>query len=172
MAESAFIQKVSIKHDMILDYLIANPTLKRTEVAAHFQVTSAWLSTIIHSCAFQELLKQRQNEVFSVAVLQPIRDKLMGAANMAADRLMEVLPFESDPKTLNTILDTTLSNLGFGQKTVGTPVNQQNNFTINVTKDELASARALIGRVPSAVLSPPAPSEQVYIPAPEYREEV
>ncbi len=172
MAESAQIQKVSIKHDVLLDYLIANPTMKRSEVAAIFGVTQAWLSTIIHSCAFQEKLRQRQDQVFEVAVLRPIQEKLMGAANMAADRLMEVLPLESDVKTLNTVLDTTLANLGYGQKAAGTPVNQQNNYTFNISKEDLAGARALIGRVGAGpmpgVLSGPAPAEeQVYIPAPE-----
>lgn len=169
MAESAQIQKVSIKHDVLLDYLIANPTAKRSEVAAIFGVTQAWLSTIIHSCAFQEKLRQRQDQVFEVAVLRPIQEKLMGAANMAAERLMEVLPLESDAKTLNTILDTTLSNLGYGQKSVGTPI-QQTNVTVNISKEDLAGARALIGRAAMgdpmpAVLLGPAPSAETYTPS-------
>jgi len=90
---------------------------------------------------------------------------------------MEALNFETDTKTLNTVLDTTLSNLGYGQKLVGTPVNQQNNFTLNISKEDLAGAREMIGRVkqadaPSLLESLPAgvsflpPSERsVYIPA-------
>lgn len=173
MAESAQIQKVSIKHDAILDFLVANPTAKRSEVAAVFGVTVPWLSTIIHSCAFQELLKQRQDLIFDVAVVRPIQEKLMGVASMAAERLMEAVQYESDTKTLNTVLDTTLANLGYGQKTVGIPVNQQNNFNITVSKEELAGARALIGKVQSVVetqevLPSPQPRESVYIPAKEH----
>lgn len=183
MALSAQIAKVSIKHDAILDFLVANPTLKRSEVAGYFGVTVPWLSTIIHSCAFQDLLKQRQDLIFDVAVVQPIRDKLMGAANMAAEKLMEALTYETDTKTLNTVLDTTLANLGYGQKTVGIPVNQQNNFTLNITKEDLAGAREMIGRVkqaevPSLLESLPAgvsflpPSEKsIYVPDSVYTQD-
>jgi hypothetical protein len=173
MAESAFVQKVSIKHDVILDYLVANPTAKRTEVAAIFGVTPAWLSTIIHSCAFQERLRLRQDELFTSAVVQPIQDKLMGVAQIATERLMEVVQYESDPKVLSQVADTALKNLGYGQKVVGVPVNQQNNITFNVTKEELAGARALIGRVQTVsvsdgLLESPAALESVYTPSLEY----
>lgn len=166
MAESAQVAKVSIKHDAILDVLVANPTLRRSEVAAMFGVTVPWLSTIIHSDVFQEKLRERQDLVFDIAVVRPIQEKLMGAANMAAERLMENLQYESDTKTLNTVLDTTLKNLGYGQKSTGTPVNQQNNFTFNVTKEELADARKLIGRAASLTGIEQSVTEVEYIPLP------
>ncbi len=166
MAESAQVAKVSIKHDAILDVLVANPTLRRSEVAAMFGVTVPWLSTIIHSDVFQEKLRERQDLVFDIAVVRPIQEKLMGAANMAAERLMENLQYESDTKTLNTVLDTTLKNLGYGQKSTGTPVNQQNNFTFNVTKEELADARKLIGRAASLTGIEQSVTEAEYIPLP------
>lgn len=163
MAESAQVAKVSIKHDAILDVLVANPTLRRSEVAAMFGVTVPWLSTIIHSDVFQEKLRERQDLVFDVAVIRPIQDKLLGMANQTVERLMEAVQFESDPKTLNTILDTTLKNLGYGQKSVGAPVNQQNNFTFNVTKEELADARKLIGRGSQVPLEQVV-TDAVYVP--------
>ncbi len=166
MAESAQVAKVSIKHDAILDVLVANPTLRRSEVAAMFGVTVPWLSTIIHSDVFQEKLRERQDLVFDIAVVRPIQEKLMGAANIAVERLMENLQYESDTKTLNTVLDTTLKNLGYGQKSTGAPVNQQNNFTFNVTKEELADARKLIGRASGLSALEQTVTEAEYIPLP------
>lgn len=176
MAQSAQVNKVSIKHDAILDFLVANPTLKRSEVAGYFGVTVPWLSVIIHSDVFQELLKQRQDLIFDVAVVRPIQEKLMGTANLAIEKLMESLQFETDTKTLNTVLDTTLSNLGYGQKNQGHPVNQQNNITLNVSKEDLSAARELIGQARAPRLESPTINGEeslsgVYIPAKQHSRE-
>lgn len=168
MAESAQIQKVSIKHDVLLDFLIANPTMKYGEVAVLFGVTRAWLSTIIHSHAFQERLKTRQDELFSVAVVRPIQEKLMGVAALATEKLMEVVEYESDARVLSQVADTALKNLGYGQKTIGPPApSQAVNVTVNITKEELADARALIGKVSSVEALPTPVVEVTYLPSPE-----
>ena len=74
MAKSVQIQKMSARHEAILQFMIANPTMKMSKVAAHFGVTGAWLSTIIWSDAFQNQLARRHDELFDVAVGRGIAD--------------------------------------------------------------------------------------------------
>lgn len=79
---------ISPRHVAIADFLVANPQMKKSEIAAKFGVTPAWLSVIIHSDAFQALLRQKQNEAFSF-LIAPIADKLNHIAHQALDRLSE-----------------------------------------------------------------------------------
>jgi len=146
MAESAGIKRVSIKHEAIIDFLIANPTMRLRDVAAHFGVTQPWLSCIIHSDAFQTLLREKQGVVFHHTVL-PIREKMMNIGHMALDKLAEQLPMETDTRTIANVAESVLDRLGFGTK--GAVVNINNtvqNTQVNVLRDELEAARALIGK--------------------------
>lgn len=149
MAESAQIQKVSPRHEAILNYLIANPTVKKAEVAAQFGVSQAWLSTIIHSDAFQAKLRARQEEVFEVAVLSGIEDKLLGVAHQAAERLGELLPLQDNVRDISDTMDKALKSLGYGRA----PVIQQNinnNYgeqqINNLTAADIERARELVGK--------------------------
>ena len=141
------IQAVSTKHEAILNYLLSNPEAKKGEVARMFGVTQSWLSVIIHSSSFQAKLKERQEEVFQDAVMLPIQDKLMGVAHIAAEKLIEKLPYEDDVKVVTDTMDKTLKNLGYGQRTVGTPVQQNNTLILGGQVDGKAieRARALVG---------------------------
>ena len=84
MSASASIQKVSHKHEAILNFLLANPTLQMGEVAVHFGVSFPWLSTIVHSHAFQDQLKRRQDQVFESAILGTVEEKLGADAALLA----------------------------------------------------------------------------------------
>lgn len=146
MAESVQIKKLSNKHEAILQYIVANPTLKYKEVAAHFGVSIAWLSIIINSSAFKEQLAVRQDELFDAAVLSPLSEKLSAAADMTLEQYMEQIPnFTADQAI--TANDKIFGRLGYGaqkQPVLGDNNNVQVNH-YHVNPQILAKAREKIG---------------------------
>ncbi len=148
MAESAQIQKMSHKHEAILNHILANPTQKLGEVAGEFEVTQAWLSTIIWSHAFQNQLAMRQNELFDTAVLQDLGSKLNAAAHMTLDEYMEKVPNLTADQLISGS-DKILGRLGFGSRAPsGTTIQGDVNQTVvhnHVSKEILDEARSRIG---------------------------
>lgn len=145
MSASASIQKVSHKHEAILNFLIANPTLKMGEVAAHFNVTFPWLSTIVHSHAFQDQLARRQDEVFESAILHTVGEKLDAAAQVTMDAYLDKVPmFTADQ--LISAQDKLLGRLGYGSNGKSAQIGTQINVQVNhVSKEILEEARNRIG---------------------------
>lgn len=166
MAESAQIQKMSHKHEAILNYILANPTEPMGNVAGYFGVTFSWLSTIVHSHAFQDQLSRRKDEMFDSHILQGVGDKLTAAANVTLEAYLEKVPTLT-PDQLISASDKILNRLGYGSKgAAGTTINGnvvQNIQNNHVSKDVLEEARSRIGQTqvgqddsPAALPSAPA----------------
>lgn len=141
MAESVQLKRMSVRHDAIAEFLIANPNMRMGAVAAAFGVSPAWLSTIIHSDIFQEYYKRVKGEFIDTRIL-PLRDKLMGIVDTAVDRLAEQAQV-ADTKTTLDIADRILGRLGYGTKPQGPTTIVQNNVVMSsLTPQELADARS------------------------------
>lgn len=141
-------QKVSHRHEAIINYMVSNPTAKLGQVAVKFGMTQSWLSVLIHSSSFKAKLQARQETIFTEEVCATVEERLMGVASVATDRLLELVPRETDVRVITNAMDKTLKNLGYGQKTVGTPLQQNNTLVINggaVTASTLNRARDLVG---------------------------
>lgn len=134
------IKRVSIKHEAILNFLLAHPLVKMRDVAAHFEVSQPWLSQIIHSDAFQRQLRARQDVHFDASIL-PLMDRMQLVAENAVDKLLAEIPHETDVAKLNQVVDKTLNRLGYGTSVPQTQVNVQ----VNVEASALDRARQLIG---------------------------
>lgn len=144
MAQSASIQKMSHKHEEILNYLLANPLMKLSEVAGHFEVTQPWLSTIIHSHAFQNQLSLRQDQVFDSAILAGLDEKLGAAAHQTLDAYLEKVPSLTADQLISA-QDKLIGRLGYGSNGAGKPgVAVQVNIN-HVQKEVLEEARNRIG---------------------------
>ena len=146
MAQSASIAKMSHKHEAILNYMLTNPTHPMSLVAGHFEVSQPWLSTIVHSHAFQDQLARRKDEFFEVAVLAELGEKLGAAAHQTIDAYLEKVPTLSADQLISA-QDKLLARLGYGTNGKGNggggvTVNIQNN---HVTKEVLKEARDRIG---------------------------
>jgi len=142
------IQKVSHKHEEIMNFMLANPTHKLGDIARHFGMTQAWLSCVIHSEAFQARLAEKQEAIFSGTVL-PLKEKLEGVAHQLLDKLEERIPTMADKELVN-LTDNTLNRLGFGTKPQGTTPGAPAEFSLTLTlRTELEQARSLIGARPS-----------------------
>lgn len=146
------LQRISIKHEAILNYMLTNPAEKLGKVAEHFRVSQAWLSVIVHSDVFQGLLAEK-NQEFSHESLIPLREKVLGVAHLAVDKLSEAIEHSSPVSDKAYIADTTnlvLKSLGYGASVGpaaggGAPV--VNNTVIVANKDDLAKARGLMRAV-------------------------
>lgn len=165
MAENQ-IKSLRPHHDAILNYLLANPTAKMTEVASEFGVTPAWLSVVINSDVFQTKLRARQDEVFECTIAADIKDKLLGVAHLAVEKLSESLSYETDTKTISDATNMALKNLGFGQKVIGTQINlsQENKTQVNVSAEIIENARALVGKARQVMEEPPLELERQALP--------
>jgi len=151
------IKNVGIQHDAIMDFLIANPTMKKSEVAMHLGVSAPWLSVIIHSDVFQAKLREKSEETFNAVVI-PLRDQLLGVARVGVEKLGEALENASAISDKDFIADTTdsiLKNLGYSPRSAA-PTTQsatQVNVTV-VDSTVLAEAREKMRAIPSSTLPP------------------
>ena len=150
MAESASVAKLSIRHDAILHFMLANPTVPKGEVALRFNVSEAWLSVVCNSQAFLEARARLTDELFHESVL-PLREKMVVAADKALDRMLTQIPVETDLDKLRKTTETVLQACGYsspkGPPASPTTINnntQINNFG-NASPDVLARARKMIG---------------------------
>ena len=85
------LQRLNHRHEGILRWLLANPQKPLSQCAIDLGYTQPWLSVVIHSQAFQAELKTRQLLLFGEASLE-IKDKLVGVAHLALDKIIEAMP--------------------------------------------------------------------------------
>lgn len=137
------IKKLTVNHNAIADWLIANPGKGQQRTCAkEFDITESWLSTLINQDAFQSLLKNKQAEVFDQVVI-PLQDKIAGVAHASVEKLGKILDDTKDGRLVKDIADSALKALGYGgQKTSAQLIinNTQNNLTVN--QAALAEARS------------------------------
>lgn len=140
------IDRLSHRHEMIINWLILNPDRPLSACAAHFGYTQAWLSQIIHSDIFQAKLRQRQERIFD-HVAAEIPEKLNALGHAAIDKLGRVLDETADPKLVLDTFDKVLHRLGYAPKTAKSDapvtINQQANVYV-VDPSTLALARQSI----------------------------
>jgi len=167
MSASAEIAKVGTWHESLIAYIVANPSQRRSEVARHFQVSPAWLSTVINSDVFQARLRERQDEFFGAATA-PIRERLEGIAHLAIDRMEDKLPFENDLSEIREVAKLALTSLGFGNgangKNAPGPHMVQNNNFYSVPSEVINAARERILNQQGTLLEN---VPEKHLPAPE-----
>lgn len=145
------IQSLSHRHDAILTFVLANPTMPLWQVAQYFNVSQPWLSVVIHSDIFQKKLRERQDLVFN-ATLLPIAAKIEHLAHQALDKLTEKVEMGVvGEETLRKTADMALQSLGYGTRG-NSPAAANGNFTqVNnyiVDREVLAQARARLTKEP------------------------
>lgn len=150
------------KHHAIMDFLLANPRESYSRVAAHFNVSPSWLSTVINSDIFQARLAQRR-ALMDQALNHNLTDRLSTIAEKSLGSLEDAL--EDEAVSVNTQLDIaklSLQALGFLGKPASSPTvvvnnNTQNN-TISVADDAIQRAHTRIKDAATAhglLLEPP-----------------
>lgn len=135
--------RISITHDAVMDWLLVNPGKGQMRLCAeYFGFTRAWLSSMIHSDAFQAKLRDKQEDHHKTNII-PLRDQINGVAQRAIERLGEKVEEVEDPRLLVDVADKMLHRLGYAPKVdmnPGVTANTQNNF-YGVSPELLAQAR-------------------------------
>ena len=138
------IKRLSIRHEAIMEWLIANPSAKLAECARSFGVSQPWLSCIIHSDAFKGRYQELIGENIDQRVM-PLRNQLTGVAATAIQKLGTAVEASSDPDFLLATVDKTLHRLGYAPQSAqpaaaGTLNQTQINF-YSASKEDLERAR-------------------------------
>ncbi len=133
------LKKLSVNHNAIADWLIANPGRGQQGLCAEeFGITQSWLSTLINQDAFQSLLKNKQSDIFD-EVIVPLKDKIAGVAHRSVEKLGEILDTTNDGRLVKDISDSMIKALGYGQE--HKPGVTINNTTLTINQIALQEAR-------------------------------
>lgn len=149
MAENQ-IQKVGPNHEMMINWLIANPDRPHNDAAREFGVTPTWFSIVVNSDAFKAKLKERQDQLYD-KLSTGVVTRLKAVSEVSLEKLGDMVHDSMDPNFILESTEMLLKAQGMGgQKSGGAPsgassFSQQNNYIFPVVdKDNLAEARARI----------------------------
>src|SRR6185436_19048247 len=117
------IQKVHYTHEAMIDLIVAKPWISQREIAAFFGYTEAWISLVVRSDAFREMLAAKNIEVRG-PLFEEMENKLEVLEHKSIDVLMEQLEMKQNPEVALKALDITTRSMGYGAK-AGVQINQQ-----------------------------------------------
>lgn len=139
------IRRTSYSHEAFANWLLENPHRPLRDAAEYFEYTQSWLSTILHSDAFQELLRSKQALVEQM-IIADIPAKLRATTDVALEKLSAKIEKSEDPDYLLDATDKLLHRMGYAPSSARNPgavnlsqTNIQNN--ISVSAPDLAAAR-------------------------------
>jgi hypothetical protein len=137
----AELKNLSVRHDQIMDWLIANPALPLSACAAAFGLTQPWLSCIIHSDLFQAELTKRKDFVFGEVALT-VKDRITALAHDSLQRLQNRISVCDDVDQLNDTAELAIKALGFGAPRPAQGASVHIGSVNVVSREILAEARA------------------------------
>lgn len=156
---------LTVRHESIMQHMIANPTAKLGDVARAFRVSAPWLSCIIHSHAFKSKLREQQDVIFG-NLTATIGEKLEAIAHVALDNIGENLATNTSLEANLEVAKSVLHNLGYAPRSAATPAPAAQISIINVDKGTLADARAILsGQAPAQPQAQPQLHEAIAIDA-------
>lgn len=148
MAESVQIQSMSPRHQAIADWLLANPSMKRGDLAKEMGVSESWLSIVIHSDVFQLYFAARR-EKHEDLLRTKIVGKQLEVTLQALDRLKTVLDDDKvDGRLVLDVAEKTAERLGFVSRPSKRTATEERSLTFSrpVNPGTLAEARETITR--------------------------
>lgn len=141
------IKKLSWWHESIVDWMLLNPEGKLGQCARDLGVTASWLSTIVNSQLFRELLAKRRLEHAS-NISTSVIDKTQGITHLALELVEERLSRDDVmPLSYKEIRETAelgLKAMGYTARSGGAVVinNPSGAVQVNtVTPEMLENAR-------------------------------
>lgn len=122
------VQKVSITHDNIIDFVIAQPSVTYREIAGAFGYTPEGIGIICRSDAFKARLEVRKAHLVDPIIAQSVEARLVGLAHASIDILQRKLATSDDPKLALAALDAATKANQYGAKSASVGV----SFVVNV----------------------------------------
>lgn len=144
VSNNSAVARLSTTHEAVMNWLLQNPERSLRECADTFGYTQAWLSRLIHSDIFQARLRERQDAVF-LHVAQDIPAKLRGLADIAIEKVSEMIAETESPELAVDVFDKVMHRLGYAPASTrnSPPAPTQTNVFV-VSPADLASAREVV----------------------------
>jgi hypothetical protein len=121
------IVKVRYSHDAMIDLMIAQPTLKQNDLAAMFDRSPAWISSVINSDSFQARYEERRKTLVDPTLVNSIGERLRAVADASLERLHDKLTGVGaaflDAEFLVKSAKLATDALGYGARPVGNTTN-------------------------------------------------
>lgn len=131
-------------HESIIELMIMHPDWKNRQIALELKVSEAWLSTVIHSDAFQVVYKERREAHFARAS-RTVIEKAEALAHVTIDAMtekIERLPETVPLKELRETSELCMKALGYTARSNEPPIGRQGD-TYNTNNIVVASPGAL-----------------------------
>lgn len=125
-------KRVRWNHDLVIDQMLADPTLTQTAIARQFGVSNTWVSILVNSDAFKERLRERKAELIDPVLRATLEEKLNGIANTALNRLADRL--DNPAAEMKNMDLVAIAKLGVGDR--------------NLTKDKAAQTNLYVVQLP------------------------
>lgn len=100
------VQKVSITHDAILDFVITNPAATYREIAGAFGYSPEGIGIICRSDSFKARLEARKADLVDPIIRQSVEERLTGMAHASLDILQRKLATSEDANLALKALDS------------------------------------------------------------------
>lgn len=141
------IKKMSISHEMILNWLILNPDKTQNECAEHFGVTAAWVSVLVNSDCFKARWAEKKM-FMDKQIPQLVEGQMADVVSRGLTRLAEIIEASPDPEFVLNTTDKVLGRMGFGGKGASVQQINQNITNYSVSREVLDAARGRIINAP------------------------
>lgn len=109
------LMRIGYTHDAMIDALIAKPTITNQELQEMFGYSTAWISRIRWSDAFQERLKDRKAELVNPELILSIEERIKAIVGKS----LEVLEEKLQGDALDVPDNLVLKALELGSKGLG-----------------------------------------------------
>lgn len=104
------IQKTGYSHEMIADFILANPRCTQKEIGERFGYTQAWVSQILSSDSFRSFFSERRGQLLDPIVMASLEDMMSGVMRQSLGIVQEKLV--EDAKVKKTDLAVKMIELG------------------------------------------------------------
>jgi hypothetical protein len=155
-------------HELMMNWILENPGGTLRQMGAFFGYSPSWLSTMMHSDAFKAYAAGRLKDV-NAYVTQDIPARMRGLAELAIDRMQDVLMNSEDADVLKDSFDKVMNRYGYAPGTQKqnplSPTYQQNNV-FYVSQEQFQRLQGKIVNAHSNALPTQA------LPAPEPEKEI
>ncbi len=92
------LQKLRPCHEVLIDALVSNPSISRTQLAAAAGYTPEYITLIMKSDAFKEAYAKVRERIVDPLLAQSVEQRMTNIASLAQDRVMDHLTNSPDPK--------------------------------------------------------------------------
>lgn len=132
------LKKIRNAHDAMIDWIIANPTAKNSELAEFFGYTPAYTSRLTCSDIFQARLTERKAEVVNPILTASIEDRMNGLLALSIDVIESELERSRNPGLAMKSMETLARAGKYGAKPLVNVNNVQNYIAVVPQKAQTA----------------------------------